>query len=362
MAGYRKFWLVNSLGQKYYLTDEKESKTFLSNPSGFGFKANYKTRKINNSELLISEGLDNVDVNGELVFYGGSPNVIYEDYQKFISFIRFKPLEFHYLTPNFVDDERYSFYSNVVISSISKGEMSKDGILSATINIHRLSQWLDSTEHTYVISNNNTIDTKAPVYDPTKTYTVGERVRYTDTYTDKFGKTTDHVTQTYECKTAITSPEAFTRSHWKKVQVGKNYPFMRPFYYQGNDFSSGLEIANTGTDEAGFTLTIDGKISNPIFSLYQNNVRYGLCALKGTYGHVLVNSVDGEAYIYLEDENGMVISNPEQKQNFEVRDGISYFTWCKLKVGTSTFILTAGNLDQFGGTVELAFKNSYFSV
>jgi len=358
MSGYRKFWLVNSQGEKYYLTDDTKCKTFLSTPSGFGFKSRYKTRKINNSELLISEGLDMVDITGELVFYNSSPNLIYEDYQDFISFIRFKPIEFHYLTPNFVDDERYSFYSNVIISNINKGEMSQDGTLRAQITIHRLSQWLDSSEHMFVLTNSSD-DSIAPEYDSSSTYAVGDRVKVVDGYVYKED---DDMVHTYECIAAISTPEAFNSSHWKRVQVGKNYPLIRPYYYLGDDFSSGLEIINTGTDEVGFTVTINGTISNPTFTLYQNNTRYGLCALKGTYDHVIINSVDGDSFIYLEEENGLVVSNPEQKQDFSVRDEIAYFTWCKLKVGRSIFNLTAGNLETFNGTVEVAFKNSYFSV
>lgn len=416
MSDYRKFWLVNSQGEKYYLTDDTKCKTFLNTPSGFGFKSRYKTRKINNSELLISEGLDMVDITGELVFYNSSPNLIYEDYQNFISFIRFKPIEFHYLTPNFVDDERYSFYSNVIISNINKGEMSQDGTLRTQITIHRLSQWLDSSEHVFLLSN-STDGAVAPEYSSSSAYDVGDRVRHTDWYvyntdapnsivindpsihtyssynenntyavddyvkngesvykcntaisqkekwnSDHWTKIMDEIEVTYECITKIETSEAFDSTKWKRIQVGKNYPLMRPYYYIGNDFSSGLEITNSGTDEVGITVTINGTISNPIFTLYQNNTRYGLCALKGTYDHIIVNSVDGDSFIYLEEANGLVVSNPEQKQDFSVRDEIAYFTWCKLKVGVSTFILTAGNLDAFSGTVEVAFKNSYFSV
>ncbi len=356
MATYRKFWLVNSLGEKYYLTDEKKSKTFLNTPSGFGFKANYKTRKINNSELLITEGLDMVDISGELVFYGDSPNIIYEDYQKFISFIRFKPLEFHYLTPNFVDDERYSFYANVIISQVSKGEMSQNGVLSVQINIHRLSQWLDSSEHVYTLSNSMQLEEAAPPYDATKTYGIGDRVQRTIIHNG------DEIKKTFKCIAQIDTPEEYNDTHWEMIQYGKNYPLMRPYYYLSDNFGSGLEINNTGTDDVGFVFTVNGVIENPMFSLYQNNVLYGLCALKGTYSHVIVDSVDGETYIYLEDEDGIVISNPEQRQAFDVRDGIANFTWCRLNVGKSIFVLSAGNLEEFAGTVEVAFKNSYFSV
>lgn len=299
MAEYRKFWLVNSLGNKYYLSDDSKSKAFFSSPTGFGFKSNHKTKKVNNSELLISEGLDMIDISGELVFYNSSPNAIYSDYQEFINFIKFRPLKFHYLTPNFVDDESYSFYSDVLISNIVKGEMSSDSMMRVQMTIHRLSQWLDAKEQVYEISNIVT-------------------------------------------------------------DIGKYYPLVRPYHYSGNGFGSTL-IHNNGTDEVGFIITMDGTIQNPIFSLYQNNIRYGVCALTGTYTHIVVDSVDGESHLYLE-RDGSSISNPEQRQDFSIRDGTAYFTWCKLKVGESIFTLTAGNIDTFDGRIELAFKNSYFSV
>lgn len=348
MADYRKLWLVNSMGNKYYLTDDSKNKTFLNSPTGFGFRANYKTRKISNSELLISEGLDMVDITGELLFYASSPGIIYADYQEFINFIKFKPLKLFYLTPNFVDDERYSFYADVIISQMTKGEMNQNGMMGVQITFHRLSQWLDSTEHVFHIEH-SAIDDYSSIedYDSTKTYSPGDYVKYQGII--------------YECKYEIETPEEFNIDHWEKIQIGKHYPLVRPYFYAGTGFS-GTTINNNGTDEVGFVVTIDGNIENPIFTLFQNNVRYGMCAIKGgTYSHIVINSVDGQSYIYLE-RDGTVISNPEQQQDFSVRDGTAYFTWCKLKVGESTFSITAGNISTFQGTVDVSFKNSYFSV
>ena len=93
---YRKFWLVNSLGNTYELTNP-DKKVFFNNPSGFGFRNSYETKEIGNSELVTSEKYKLTDISGKLVFYDDKNGFKYSDYNDFISFIWFTRLYLQHL-------------------------------------------------------------------------------------------------------------------------------------------------------------------------------------------------------------------------------------------------------------------------
>lgn len=153
MMDTRKFWLINALGNRFDLSDENARFSLLS-PKGLGFEKNIEVDNIGSREKLLSEQLNNTDVQGELWFYNDSNGVLYEKYRDFISFIKYKPLELHYLPPNEISD----FYSNVVITKLEKEEIKKTKNMVCPIVFHRLSQWLDSQEFTISVSNVN-VDT-----------------------------------------------------------------------------------------------------------------------------------------------------------------------------------------------------------
>ena len=299
MANYRVLWLENALGQTYALTDESRTFTFLNTPTGFGFTRSYSVEKVGNLEILTSEEFSTGNVTGELVFYNPQGNdYIYQDYQDFIDFIKYKHLRLYYQTPNLLASD--SFYTNILITSIQKGEIDEVGMLKASITFHKFTPWFNATDTVIKLDNTLTSD-------------------------------------------------------------GKHYNLVRPYHYSSTGFD-GATIINQGTNEVGFIFTISGDtITNPYFALSQNGEVYGVCRINGTYDYVMINSIEDAEQIYLE-LNGTVIASPEQKQDFTVRDGAAYLTWCKLKTGTSTIRVSGGNIDTFAGEVTVAFKNSYVSV
>lgn len=295
MAEYRKHWLINSLGQRYDFTEDN-SKLLFSRPQGFGFRREYETIKVGNSELVMSQQFDLTDITGQLLFYRNQDaGDIYQDYRDFIGFVKFKPLMFFQLTPNDINP----FYCDVLLTNIDKPDIGENGILSVNVTFHRLTEWLDAEDYTIVLTN-----------EPT-----GE---------------------------------------------GKYYPLVRPYHYAGTDLSN-TPINNNGTDDVGFILEINGECQNPQFTITQNGEQYAVCKINGTYDYVLINSVERTESIYLE-RNGSTISNPEQYQDFTIRNGLSYLTWCKFRVGKSIISITMGNIDSFDGTIVIKFKNSYVSV
>lgn len=151
MMNTRKFWLINALGNKFDLSDE-EAKFSLVSPKGLGFEKNIEVDKNGSREKLLSEELSNIDVTGELWFYDAGNGVLYEKYREFIGFIKYKPLELHYLPPNDIG----GFYAKVAITKLEKEEIKKEKYMACPIVFHRLTQWLDNQEHIISVSNVST--------------------------------------------------------------------------------------------------------------------------------------------------------------------------------------------------------------
>lgn len=290
---YRKFWLINTLGNRYDFTEDVE--IFLNDPKGLGFKRNYTGLTIGNSELVTSQQFQLTDVQGELLFMQQTNGQKYEAYQRFVQFVKYKPLELHYQTPNNIT----SYHCDVIFTQLDKGEVGEDGILRCPVNFHRLTEWLTDQDEAYIMTN-----------DP--------------------------------------------------LDEGKYHNLLYDYHYAGTNLSNSV-INNNGTDDVGFILEITGDVENPQFSLSQGGELYGICKINGTYDFVQIDSVERTESIYLE-QNGSVVTNPEQYQDFTIANGVSYLTWLKLKVGASVFNFTCGNIETFTGTVTLRFKNSYATV
>jgi len=293
MADYRKFWLINTLGNRYDFTENID--IFLHDPKGLGFKRSFKSIFVGNSELVTTQQFKLTDIQGELLFMQNTNGSKYENYQKFIQFAKFKPLEFHYQTPN----NLVSYHCDVLFTQIDKTEVDEDGILKCPVVFHRLTEWLTDKDEVYVFDNN-------------------------------------------------------------PLDEGKYHDLVYDYHYAGTNLSNSV-INNNGTDDVGFVLEITGEVENPQFSLTQGGETYGICKINGTYDFVSIDSVERTESIYLE-QNGSVVTNPEQYQDFTVANGYSYLTWLKLKVGQSQFAFTCGNIDTFDGTVKVRFKNSFATV
>lgn len=145
---FRKFWLINSLGNRYDLAN-RDTFAFLHQPNGLGFSRNYAIQKVGNSELVTSQTFELTDVKGEIIFYKDGNGSKYQEYQNFIQFVKYKPLELHYQTPNQIDD----YYCDVLFTQADKTEITEDGILRVPVVFHRLTEWLTSKDYTVVLTN-----------------------------------------------------------------------------------------------------------------------------------------------------------------------------------------------------------------
>lgn len=148
-TNYRKHWLVNALGNKYEFTEKESNLVFLNNPDGFGFRREYSSMIVGNSELVTSQRFLLGEITGELLFYKESIGGKYEDYQKFIQFAKYRPLEFHYQTPN----KLTGYHCDVLFTSADKSEVDTDNILHVPVTFHRLTEWLTDEDTEYVFDN-----------------------------------------------------------------------------------------------------------------------------------------------------------------------------------------------------------------
>lgn len=144
---YRKFWLINSLGNRYDFTEDID--IFFNEPQGLGASRRYTSIKVGNSELVTSQEFMLTDIQGELLFMQRTNGQKYEAYLNFIQFIKFKPIEFHYQTPN----DLKSYHCDVLFTEADKTETGVDGILRVPLTFHRLTEWFTDEEEVYVFSN-----------------------------------------------------------------------------------------------------------------------------------------------------------------------------------------------------------------
>lgn len=157
MAEFRKHWLINSVGERYDFTDQNGVKAFLDNPAGFGFNRTIKTTKVGNSEIVTSQEFAMTDLTGDLVFFDASNGSKYEEYQKFINFARFKPLEFHYLTPNNLE----GYHCDVIFTQANKSDVDEtEGLLRVPVTFHRLTEWLTDEDEIVQMTNDPIDDGK----------------------------------------------------------------------------------------------------------------------------------------------------------------------------------------------------------
>lgn len=145
----RQFYIENSLGKKYELTN-RNFKTFLDSPQGLGYVKNLTTLRLGNQELTTNEQLSMPSVSGTLMFYDKLGNA-YQDYIDFIQFARYTPLKLYYQPPNLLSP----YYIDCEIVQLDKGEYQREGYLSCAVVFYGTSLWKNSQSYVYEISKVN---------------------------------------------------------------------------------------------------------------------------------------------------------------------------------------------------------------
>ena len=256
--GFRKLWLINALGNKYEFTNQN-SRIFLDSPEGLGFTRVYSSTRLGNVEVIDTTQFEMIDVGGDLLFHEATADESYQRYNEFIQFIKYKPLELHYQTPNSLED----YFCKILITSVEKSQVSSsDSVLHCPITMHRLTQWLTTNDYVVELKKLPTEDGKfyeleRPYYYAGNTL---QNVSLTNSGTDAVGFT-------FQIDGEVTNPQ-FTMSQNGEVygvcKLNGTFDFVR---------------VNSVDDEEEIYLENDGSsLANP--SAYQD-----------------LTTTDGESYI-----------------------------------------------------------------
>lgn len=156
---YRKFWMVNSKGERWNLT-EKEVRSFLNNPQGLGFSKTINTTRYGNAQVLTDITDNFPSPSGEVLFYDSHNSTRYEQYNEFVKFISYEPVTLYYKLP-------FSFYSQIpnvytlecVVGTLTKTESKNDNLMTCPITFNALSYYqgeevnINGTGTSYTIQN-----------------------------------------------------------------------------------------------------------------------------------------------------------------------------------------------------------------
>lgn len=295
MASHRLFWLKNGNGETYKLTD-KSVDCFLSSPKNLGFSKTLTTETIGARDVVKAEQYKLNDITGTLNFYAGTSGDKYRSYHDFARFVQFQPLMLYYQPAGF--SERNAVYSEVVITKLEKSEVNNSsGILECGITFKQVSHWISNDYKELVVR-------------------------------DEF------------------------------EGEGKTYPLNRPYSYGGSTLSM-IPVFNTGFDDIGFVLEVEGRVVNPAFRVIQNNEVYGVCKLNGTFDYAKVDSNDSSNEILLK-LDGSVLSNPFSYQDFTISNGRYFVTFVKLKPGQN--YISFSHDGDFTGSVKIGWAESFITV
>lgn len=136
---------------------------------------------------------------------------------------------------------------------------------------------------------------------------------------------------------------------------GLYLPFLLPNRFNDQTYGD-IQITNNGSEEAGFTMILNGTIVNPVITLVQDGDEISRCEITAEAGlgeAIYYSSADDDLYIYLKDEHG-VETNLFPALNL---DNANFF---KFPVGASTMKITADA--PITGDIQIVPKVIYKAV
>lgn len=149
---YRKFKLLNGVGEEYLLTD-KSNKVFGNNPQGLGYSKTLSILRLGDDNYVPYSIINLDQMTLELLFYDDSNANKYQAYVDFINFLSHKPLYIMYQRPN-----SFTWFRRAVETlSLTKTEVSLDSMLHCNLQLQTLSFWEDGTSN--VIETSQQLET-----------------------------------------------------------------------------------------------------------------------------------------------------------------------------------------------------------
>ena len=170
------------------------------------------------------------------------------------------------------------------------------------------------------------------------------------------------ITGLLHCPIVVKPQNAWTSSvlqvatNRQEINEGKRYGLKRPYYYQGDTLTQ-ITIRNDSNLDIPFLITIEGEMSNPTFSVYDEfNVLHGVAKFLGEFTRLEVDSNDLTENIELQRE-ATVLINPTSYQDLSVGQPGIYLTFLKLKPGMN--IITCNFTNQFNGDIAVYWRLKY---
>lgn len=306
---YRKFKLINSIGETYELTD-KNYKHFFNQPKGLGYNKNLSGIRLGNRVKINGRQYDMPSPSGEMIFYEVSSEGIYDDYMDFMMFISHAPLKLYYYVPSTRSSDEHitTLFLNCEDVSVEKGEIDpNDATLHCPIQFAGLSFWLSEDLSQISIHGG--------------------------------GATSGDFT----------------------------FPLSFPFSF-GDDPLRNLLLRSSGTVPTPIFLEITGYCINPYIRFFQRKdgdilEEYAASRLLGEFDHVIIDGDDNVQSISLQ-LNGQYLANGAgyQDMSIGVPDKDDFFlTFLKLKPGETIATISFGN-EGFNGEVDFSWHDEYFSL
>lgn len=134
---YRKFYLTNSEGTVWQLTDQS-FKCFLNAPQGLGLNGTLGTTIFGSVGRVDTEAYSFPQVQGELVFCDGSNATRYQQYDNFARFITYTPLILSYVIPT-TPAETYTL--PCYVTSLTKSESTVENLMFCPVTFQGTDFW-----------------------------------------------------------------------------------------------------------------------------------------------------------------------------------------------------------------------------
>lgn len=134
---YRKFYLTNSEGTVWQLTDQS-FKCFLNAPQGLGLNGTLGTTIFGSVGRVDTEAYSFPQVQGELVFCDGSNATRYQQYDDFARFITYTPLVLSYVIPT-TPAETYTL--PCYVTSLTKSESTVENLMFCPVTFQGTDFW-----------------------------------------------------------------------------------------------------------------------------------------------------------------------------------------------------------------------------
>lgn len=132
----RKFYIENSLGNRYSLQD---TNVLGRNPSGLGAEVTFESVILGESKKVTETHYELIDKHLSIVFKGTIPEV-YQAYQDFVRFLSRKPLRLIYVTPNTFEE----YWCDVVLTRLDKTEVNEANVLECDLELSPVDFWRNS--------------------------------------------------------------------------------------------------------------------------------------------------------------------------------------------------------------------------